>query len=271
MLLFFVPESPRWLVKQGWSDEATQILSRVNGTKQARQEIAAIKEVVGMESGSLLQLFEPGMRVALLIGITLAVLQQVTGINVFLYYAPEIFKTISGAETSAAMLQTIVVGAVNMGFTVIAIWSVDKLGRKPLMVLGYFGMALSLAALGLAAYSRSNRRVGTALHALLHRLFCPVRWSGHVGHPVRDLPHQDPRSGNGDRDGLPVGGQFRRLANISDAGRKRVACETFSPRGPVLALRLPEHPGSRSSCCLVPETKGRTLEEIERRWLTAKP
>ena len=128
------------------------MLSRVNGSHAAGIEIATIKDAVRHEGESVWQLFAPGMRVALVIGVALAVLQQITGINVFLYFAPEIFRRIVGANTDAAMLQTIVVGVVNMSFTFVAIWTVDSLGRKPLMIFGYVGMGISLLALGLAAH-----------------------------------------------------------------------------------------------------------------------
>ena len=149
--LFFVPESPRWLTKQNRDDEALVILSRVNGPRQAKNELTAIEDAVSHESGSIAQLFQPGMRIVLVIGIVLAVLQQVTGINVFMYYAPEIFKKL-GAGINTALLQTVMVGTVNLIFTIIAIWTVDRIGRKPLIIIGASGMCISLVSLGLAAY-----------------------------------------------------------------------------------------------------------------------
>ncbi|HTY36846.1 MAG TPA: sugar porter family MFS transporter [Bacteroidota bacterium] len=150
ILLFLVPESPRWLIEKGKNKEAKGVLAKIGGEIYAEKEEQSIMSTLNQEVESLSQLFTSGWRKVMLLGIGLAILQQVTGINVFLYYAPEIFKKL-GSGADAAMLQTIVVGAVNLGFTIVAIWTVDRLGRKPLMIIGSVGMGISLVAMGLAA------------------------------------------------------------------------------------------------------------------------
>lgn len=143
-LLFFVPESPRWLVMQSKEDKANRILAKINGEKLAHEVMEEIKASVNAVGSS--RLFSYGFLVVI-IGIVLSVFQQFVGINVVLYYAPEIFKNL-GNNTDASLLQTIIVGIINLTFTVVAIFTVDKYGRKPLQIIGALGMAVSMIALG---------------------------------------------------------------------------------------------------------------------------
>lgn len=146
-LLFLVPESPRWLTKQGHDREARDILARIGGRERAEQEIEEIRDAIAHESGTVWQLFRPGMRIALLIGVVLAIFTQITGINAILYYAPEIFKQ-AGAATNAAFAQTVAVGAVNLVFTILAMVLIDKLGRKMLLLSGVTAMGIFLVLTG---------------------------------------------------------------------------------------------------------------------------
>jgi len=143
LLLFFVPETPRFLVLNGQEDKALKVLKKIAGDKQASIILEEIK-------GTLHEANAPWLSYGFLIifvGIMLSVFQQFVGINVVLYYAGNIFRN-TGASTDSSLLQTIIVGSVNLAFTVVAIMTVDRFGRKPLMIIGSIGMAVSMFALG---------------------------------------------------------------------------------------------------------------------------
>jgi len=151
--LFFVPESPRWLMKQGKREQALAILNKVHGSEMAQHEVSEIEQSFKQKKGTFSALFSnPALRAALVVGVILAVMQQVTGINAVMYYAPEIFKQ-AGAGTNAALIQTILVGFVNFLFTVISIYLIDKLGRKQLLLIGSAGMAISLIVISITFQS----------------------------------------------------------------------------------------------------------------------
>ena len=153
--LFFAPESPRWLVQKGFSEQALVILGKINGSSAAGEELKTIEASIAEEkdSGSFGEVFSPSMRPVLLIGVFLCVFSQITGINSIMYYAPVIFQSI-GAGAGNAVFQTAFIGGGNLIFTFVAIALVDRLGRKPLLIGGVTGMIVSLTSIAAAFYMK---------------------------------------------------------------------------------------------------------------------
>jgi SP family xylose:H+ symportor-like MFS transporter len=154
LLLLAVPETPRWLVMRGRSDEAHEVLRRLTNEAEARVVLSDIEGSLKATSG---RLFAFGGLV-IFVGIMLSIFQQLVGINAVLYYAPLMFQNM-GASTDSALLQTIIVGVANVAFTIVALVTVDHWGRKPLLILGALMMAVSMITLG---FLFSSAHVGTA-------------------------------------------------------------------------------------------------------------
>jgi len=152
VLLFFVPDTPRSLMLQNKPEEALDVLIRVNGEEEGHKVLEEIKLSTNEKTSGKLLSF--GWLV-IIIGVLLSIFQQFVGINVVLYYAPEIFKKINPG-TDGALLLTILVGIVNFLFTIIAIKTVDKYGRKPLMIIGALGMAIAMLSLGFVFFVEST-------------------------------------------------------------------------------------------------------------------
>ena len=161
--LLFVPESPRWLVMHNREEDALGIMEQVSGREEAEAELAAVHASLEAEAGQqkapIRELFQPAMKLVMTIGISVAILQQITGINSVFFYAPMIFEQ-SGIGTDAAFMQAVLVGLVNLVFTVLAIMLIDKLGRRPLMGFGLTVIAACMLLLaygfGSATYSASG-------------------------------------------------------------------------------------------------------------------
>jgi SP family xylose:H+ symportor-like MFS transporter len=147
LLLFTVPETPRYLSLKHKDEEALHVLEKINGAQKAKEILNDIKNTIEHHSGKL---FSYG-KIVIIIGILLSVFQQFVGINVALYYAPRIFESM-GSGKDASMMQTVAMGIVNVIFTVVAILTVDKWGRKPLLLVGSVGMAIGMFAIATLSY-----------------------------------------------------------------------------------------------------------------------
>lgn len=167
--LMLVPESPRWLAMHGRGAEALQVFTKVSGSDQARAELAAVRDSLMAEvaepRASTRQLFRPAMTLVLTIGISVAILQQITGINSVFFYAPMIFEQ-SGIGTDAAFMQAILVGIVNLAFTIVAIVLIDRVGRRPLLGFGLAGIAVCLLTLAYGFGSATYRLTQDSIEML---------------------------------------------------------------------------------------------------------
>lgn len=157
LLMFFMPESPRWLVKKQRTNEAHGILSKIGDKTYSDNEVDNIQKSLEQENSKVgfTELFKPGMRKILLLGVILAVFQQWCGINVIFNYAEEIFSA-AGYGVSAILFNIVITGTVNLLFTFIAIFTVDRWGRRPLMLLGSAGLAVVYSVLGAGYFSQST-------------------------------------------------------------------------------------------------------------------
>lgn len=154
LLLFLVPESPRWLVKKGRVEKARSVLQKV-GAENLEAELADIVSSLQGEFGQgATRLFQRQYRFAIMCAVLLAVFNQLSGINVIMYYAPMIFEK-AGASANASMLQAVAVGVTNMVFTIAAMFFIDRFGRKTLLLVGAVGMCFSLAGAALHYYVES--------------------------------------------------------------------------------------------------------------------
>ena len=262
--LFFVPETPRFLVMKERPEEALSILKKLSGVARAEKVLVDIKESLNEKNAPWLSY--GGLLIV--IGILLSVFQQFVGINVVLYYAPEIFRNM-GSATDTALLQTIIVGAINLTFTVLAINTVDKFGRKPLMIIGALGMAVSMFLLGFSFYF-SSVGIGTLIFMLLYTASFAMSWG-----PVTWVLLSEifPNKIRGVMSiavaaqwianliiswTFPIMNDNTYLTGIFNHG---FAYWIYGLMGLLAALFIYK---------LVPETKGRTLEDMEHLWIKKK-
>ncbi|MGJ5641336.1 D-xylose transporter XylE [Formosa sp. S-31] len=260
LCLFIVPKTPRFQVMKGRDADAEKVLTQLNGKEKALHIIKEIKASFNQKKAHWLS-FGWGI---VIVGILLSVFQQFVGINVVLYYAPEIFKGM-GMETDASMLQTIIVGAINMIFTVLAIFTVDNFGRKKLMLIGSVVMALSMIGLGFSLYLQTTG-FASLLFMLMYIAAFAMSWGPVTWVLLSEI------FPNRIKGVLAVAVAAQWLANL-------VVSWTFPMMNNNTELTELFHHGFSywiygvmavlSALFIwkfVPETKGKTLEEMEQLW-----
>lgn len=272
LLLIPMPESPRWLIEKHRDGRARHILEKVGGPEFAAAEFENIRVALSQEQGSWGELFSAKLRRPLLIGILLAILQQATGINVFLYFGATIFRSMSARTgVDAGLLTQIVINGACVVFTLIAIATIDKWGRKPLMLVGAAGMGLSLAAMGLMAQAGVNP-AAASLWMLLFIILYIACFGLSVG-PVTwvILSEIFPTAVRGRALGLAA--FFLWMADyivtqtfpVMDA-KDSFLVTRFHHAFPFYVYAIFCVALVVVMVALVPETRGKSLEEIERQW-----
>ncbi len=260
ILLLFVPESPRWLVKENKTDAAKTVLERINGDENGTTELNDIQKTIVQEKGSFRQLLEPGMRVALIIGIVLPLLTQFTGITTVMYYAPAIFEK-AGFGTNSAMSGAALIGFFNMFFTILAIWKIDKWGRKPLLVWGFIGLSIALFLIGILF---GNAVANTSL-LLIAFVFYIAVFAATLGPGVWVvLSEIYPTRIRGRA--MSVGTLSLFLGSTFVTQTYPWLRESTGISFTFIMYGLVMLPAAFFVRKMVPETKGKTLEEIERHW-----
>ena len=257
ILLFFVPETPRYLSLANQEDKALDVLEKINGKERAAKIMSEIKETLTEAVKSKLTSY--GIKV-IVIGILISVFQQFVGINVVLYYAPEIFKAMGGdGSTDTAMMQTVVMGLVNVIFTVFAILTVDKWGRKPLLITGSIGMAIGMFAISALAF---NKVIGlsTLVFIIIYTASFMMSWGPICWVLISEIfPNK-------------IRGQAVAIAVAAQWAANYFISSTFPPMVELSSTVAYAFYGTMAVISaifvwrFVPETKGKTLEEMEKLW-----
>ncbi len=154
--MIFLPESPRWLITQNKKEDAINILKRLRHQGDVSHEVTEIENSLQVKNAGFREIFAPWIRPVLFLGIALGFIQQVTGINTIIYYAPTIFQLAGFADASSSILATVGIGIVNVLATIFAIMYLDKLGRRPLLLVGLVGMFITLGGLSFTFHYGAN-------------------------------------------------------------------------------------------------------------------
>jgi sugar porter (SP) family MFS transporter len=260
--MLFQKESPAWLIRQGREDEARQVLHRVrNPDDDIDGEIREVQELSKRQAGYR-DLISPRVRPLVTVGVMLAIFQQITGINTVIYYAPTLLQG-AGLGNNAALLANVVNGAVNVGMTIVAIWLLDKVGRRPLLLSGTAGMAVGMVIVGCAFIGGSTLHGGLAILAIAGLLIYTGSFAIGLG-PVFWLLIAEIYPLRIRGAAMSVAGMANWAANFVVTVSFLTLLNAISGVGVFFLFGFLTLVALAYFWKKVPETKGRSLQEIER-------
>lgn len=265
-----LPESPRWHAQRGNVQKARTVLAKIRGTQDVDAEVRQIEATLttSHERGRLSDLWLPEVRVAMVVGIGLAIFQQVTGINTVIYYAPKIIQSAGISSASGAILATAGIGLVNVVMTVVSMWLIDRVGRRPLLLVGIAGMFASLCVLGYAFYAPVHGHSFATVAVVT--LMCYVAMFAISLGPIFWLLIAEiyPLKIRGAAEGVAAGANW--AANFVVTFTFLTMLDIIGAAWAFWLFAVLTVAAWIFSYMLVPETKGRTLEEIEASWRVKK-
>ena len=269
IIIFFIPESPRWLILKGKEEKATNILERIyTSSKEALFQLTETKSVLSSESKSEWKLLlQPGIRKAVIIGVCIAVLGQFMGVNAVLYYGPSIFEN-AGLSGGDSLFYQVLVGLVNTLTTVLALVIIDKVGRKKLVYYGVSGMVISLILI--ATYFIYGESWGiSSIFLLIFFLFyvfcCAVSICAVVFVLLSEMYPTRVRGL-----AMSIAGFALWIGTYLIGQLTPWMLQNLTPAGTFILFAIMCVPYMLIVWKLVPETTGKSLEEIERYWMKNK-